>query len=108
MTSRSGSPPRRVPAIRPPSTDLTADVAVIGGGVAGLCTSWELARAGADVVVREADRIAAGVTGYTTAKLTTAYGLVHAQLEAKTRRQRIDEIRDEAEATRRAGLDASS
>nr|WP_319949625.1 FAD-dependent oxidoreductase [Streptomyces halobius] len=28
----------------PPGTDLTADVAVIGGGIVGLCTAWELRR----------------------------------------------------------------
>ncbi|MCX4734218.1 FAD-dependent oxidoreductase [Streptomyces sp. NBC_01363] len=65
------------------STDLTADVAVIGGSVADLCTSWELVRAGVDVVVLEADRIAAGVTGYTTAMLAAAHGLAYAHLEAK-------------------------
>jgi glycerol-3-phosphate dehydrogenase len=45
------------------------DDAVIGGGIADLWTAWELVSAWLDVVVLEADRIAAGVTGYTTAAI---------------------------------------
>ncbi|GGV10571.1 FAD-dependent oxidoreductase [Streptomyces spectabilis] len=66
-----------------PDKDVTADVAVVGGGIAGLCTAWDLVRSGLDVVLLEADRIAAGVSGYTTAKLSAAHGLVYAPLEAK-------------------------
>lgn len=61
-------------------TDATADVVVIGAGMAGLSTAWELTAAGRNVVVLEADRIAAGVTGYTTAKLTAAHSLVYERL----------------------------
>lgn len=61
-------------------TDRTADVAVIGAGMAGLSTAWELTRAGRNVIVLEADRVAAGVTGYTTAKLTAAHSLVYERL----------------------------
>src|SRR5438034_7456769 len=32
-------------------------VAIVGGGVVGLCTAWELSRRGADVVVVERDRM---------------------------------------------------
>ncbi|WP_190131604.1 FAD-dependent oxidoreductase [Streptomyces mashuensis] len=56
------------------------DVAVIGGGVAGLSAAWELSRAGCSVAVLEAGRIAAGVTGFTTAKLTALHTLVYAGL----------------------------
>jgi glycine/D-amino acid oxidase-like deaminating enzyme/nitrite reductase/ring-hydroxylating ferredoxin subunit len=60
--------------------DLEVDVAVIGGGVAGLSTAYELARAGRSVAVLEAGRIAGGVTGRTTAKLTAQHTLVYDKL----------------------------
>ncbi|GAA2131989.1 FAD-dependent oxidoreductase [Glycomyces algeriensis] len=59
---------------------VTTDVAVVGGGIAGLCTAWELARAGRSVTVLEADRIAAAVTGNTTAKLSAQHAAVYAHL----------------------------
>ncbi|MFJ3820554.1 FAD-dependent oxidoreductase [Streptomyces nodosus] len=64
----------------PPSSDLAVEVAVIGGGVAGLSTAWKLARRGHEVAVLEADRIAAGVTGHTTAELTALHTLVYDHL----------------------------
>lgn len=64
----------------PPSGDLTVDVAVVGGGIAGLSTAWELVRQGREVAVLEADRLAAGVTGRTTAKLTAQHTLIYDHL----------------------------
>ncbi|WP_435846626.1 FAD-dependent oxidoreductase [Streptomyces chrestomyceticus] len=43
-----------------------------------MSTAWELARAGHRVAVLEADRIAAGVSGYTTAKVSVLHTLVYA------------------------------
>lgn len=60
--------------------DLEVDVAVVGAGIAGVCTAWELARAGASVALIEADRVVAGTTGYTTAKLSSLHTLVYSQL----------------------------
>jgi len=45
-------------------------IAVVGGGVVGAATALELARGGADVLLLEADSIAAGVTGGSLAALT--------------------------------------
>ncbi|MEV7791119.1 FAD-dependent oxidoreductase [Streptomyces sp. NPDC087512] len=68
-------------APRPALTeDLEVDIAVIGGGIAGLSTAFELARAGRSVAVLEAGRIAAGVTGHTTAKLSVLHTLVYDKL----------------------------
>ena len=50
------------------------DVAVIGGGIAGLTTALLAKREGARVAVLEAARVGGGVTGCTTAKVTALQG----------------------------------
>jgi glycine/D-amino acid oxidase-like deaminating enzyme/nitrite reductase/ring-hydroxylating ferredoxin subunit len=63
-----------------PGGALKVDVAVLGGGITGLTTALLLQQAGASVAVVEAGRIACGVTGYTTAKVTSLHGLTYAKL----------------------------
>ncbi|WP_369180330.1 FAD-dependent oxidoreductase [Streptomyces mutabilis] len=75
LQTAPGGAPR--PAL---AEDLDVDVAVIGAGVAGISTAWELARAGRSVAVLEAGRVAAGVTGHTSAKLTALHSLVYDKL----------------------------
>jgi glycine/D-amino acid oxidase-like deaminating enzyme/nitrite reductase/ring-hydroxylating ferredoxin subunit len=60
--------------------ELEVDVAVVGGGITGVTAALLAKRAGATVALLEADRIAAGVTGYTTAKVTSLHGLTYARL----------------------------
>ncbi|MFL6241292.1 MAG: FAD-dependent oxidoreductase [Actinomycetes bacterium] len=62
------------------SGDLTADVAVIGGGIAGLTTALLLKREGARVVVLEAHRVANGVTGCTTAKVSALQAAMYSAI----------------------------
>ncbi|GHJ37814.1 FAD-dependent oxidoreductase [Streptomyces sp. TS71-3] len=66
----------------PLRTTTEADVAVLGGGMAGLCTAWEMARTGRSVVLVEAGGLAAGVTGNTTAKLSALQGFTYHRLRA--------------------------
>jgi glycine/D-amino acid oxidase-like deaminating enzyme/nitrite reductase/ring-hydroxylating ferredoxin subunit len=57
--------------------DVRCEVAVVGGGVCGIAAADRLAEAGRDVRVLEAGRLVQGVTGHTTAKLTSQHGLVY-------------------------------
>jgi glycine/D-amino acid oxidase-like deaminating enzyme len=50
--------------------DVTADVAVIGGGLTGLLTAYLLSTSGKKVAVLEAGTLGSGATAYTTAFIT--------------------------------------
>lgn len=60
---------------------LEVDVAVIGGGIAGLTAALALKRSGRSVAVLEAGRIGTGVTGHTTGKVTSLHRLAYTALE---------------------------
>lgn len=60
--------------------DLSTDVLIVGGGLAGLLCAYYLKQAGVDCVLIEADRICHGVTRNTTAKITSQHGLIYDKL----------------------------
>jgi glycine/D-amino acid oxidase-like deaminating enzyme/nitrite reductase/ring-hydroxylating ferredoxin subunit len=57
-----------------------ADVVVVGAGIAGITAAYLLAEAGRQTVVLEADRVAAGVSGHTTAKVSAQHALIYDHL----------------------------
>lgn len=63
---------RKRPAL---DKDIKADAAVIGGGMAGILTAYQLERSGVRTVVLEAERIGGGQTKNTTAKITSQHGM---------------------------------
>jgi glycine/D-amino acid oxidase-like deaminating enzyme len=68
--------------------DIAADVVVVGAGIVGLTTALLLERQGAKVAVLEMRHVAAGATGYNTAKLTSLHGLAYSQLMKKAGREK--------------------
>ena len=60
--------------------DTKTDVLIIGGGMAGLLTAHSLKEAGVKCMVAEAGTIAGGITGNTTAKITSQHGLIYRSL----------------------------
>lgn len=56
------------------------EIAIIGGGMAGILCGWLLQEAGYEVTVLEAAEIGSGQTGKTTAKITSQHGLIYDRL----------------------------
>ena len=60
--------------------DTKTDVLIIGGGLCGILCAYFLQQEGIDYVLVEKDRIAGGITGNTTAKITSQHGLIYDRL----------------------------
>ncbi len=56
------------------------DVAVVGGGLAGMCTALLCAREGMSVAVLEAGIVGGRTTGHSTAKLTALHAATYSEL----------------------------
>lgn len=69
-----------LPHFEAQSKDLSTDVLIIGGGMAGLLCAYFLDAAGVDFTLVEADRICGGITKDTTAKITFQHGLIYDDL----------------------------
>lgn len=65
----------------PLSENLTTDVCVIGAGIAGVTTAYLLAREGKNVVLIDDGPVGSGMTGRTTAHLTTMIDDGYAEIE---------------------------
>jgi glycine/D-amino acid oxidase-like deaminating enzyme/nitrite reductase/ring-hydroxylating ferredoxin subunit len=63
--------------------DLHVDVAVVGGGIAGITTALLLKRGGASVAVIEALGIGSGVTGCTTGKVSALQATILSTIRSR-------------------------
>jgi glycine/D-amino acid oxidase-like deaminating enzyme/nitrite reductase/ring-hydroxylating ferredoxin subunit len=90
-------------AFQNPDQDITTEVLIIGGGIAGLTTAYKLLKAGKKVVLVDDGVIGSGETGRTTAHLSCAlddryyyledtFGKDGAKLAAESHSAAIDEI----------------
>jgi len=68
------APERIYPSL---TADLGADVAVVGAGITGVTAALLLARSGAKVALIDAGKVGAGVTGFSTAKVSSLHGLTY-------------------------------
>jgi glycine/D-amino acid oxidase-like deaminating enzyme/nitrite reductase/ring-hydroxylating ferredoxin subunit len=75
--------------------DLDVDVLVIGAGIAGVSTAWELVHAGREVLLLEAAEVGSGTTGASTAKASALQGTSYSTI---ARQAGIEQARTYAEA----------
>ena len=69
-----------LPRFGPLKGNLHTDVLVVGGGMAGILCTHLLRERGVDCALVEAEHLAWGTTGDTTAKLTVQHGLLYHKL----------------------------
>lgn len=69
-----------IPAFLSPDHSIRTEVAVIGGGMAGILTAFFLKQAGKEVIVLEGNRVGSGQTAGTTAKITISHNLIYEKL----------------------------
>lgn len=60
--------------------DLETDVVIVGAGIVGILTAYQLVSNGVKVALVEASEVMNGTTGYTTAKITAQHGLIYDKL----------------------------
>ncbi len=83
-------------------SDIETEIAVIGGGMAGILIAYKLQNSGHKVVLLESNRIAGGETQCTTAKITSQHNFIYhklinsfgeekAKLYAQSNQKAIDE-----------------
>lgn len=60
--------------------NVNTDVLIIGGGMSGLLTAYMLQKEGVDYILVEKNRICAGTTQNTTAKITFQHSLIYSKL----------------------------
>ena len=67
----------KLPEFKQLDCDVTTDVLVIGGGMAGILTAYFMKQKGIKCILVEKDRICGETTGNTTAKITFQNGLIY-------------------------------
>ncbi len=63
--------------------DRSFDVAVVGAGIVGVTAALMLAREGTRVGLFEADRVGHGVSGYSTAKVTSQHKVIYSEIAGR-------------------------
>ncbi|KUG21413.1 MAG: FAD-dependent oxidoreductase [Methanomicrobiaceae archaeon] len=77
---------------------VSVDVAILGGGIVGITSALLLRHAGLTVAVVEADRVVKGVTGHTTAKVTSLHRLIYHHLVSSMGKERAQQYADANQA----------
>jgi glycine/D-amino acid oxidase-like deaminating enzyme/nitrite reductase/ring-hydroxylating ferredoxin subunit len=67
--------------------NIKRDIVVVGGGIAGILTAYQLTKRGESVTLIESGKILCGVTPNTTAHITAQQGTIFSDLASKSLKQ---------------------
>lgn len=74
--------------------DIEVDIAIIGGGITGITTALLLKNEGFKIALIEADKIAQGTTGHTTAYVTSQHDIIYSNLINSMGREKAKQYAD--------------
>jgi glycine/D-amino acid oxidase-like deaminating enzyme/nitrite reductase/ring-hydroxylating ferredoxin subunit len=74
------------------TSDLEADVVVIGAGITGITTAYLLAKQGKKVIVLESDKIGSGVTAFSTGHLTASIDADYTFISSKISKEAAKQV----------------
>lgn len=63
--------------------DIEVDLAIVGGGMVGISTAYQLRESGLDIGILDAGGILMSTTAHTTAKITSQHGLIYQKIKSK-------------------------
>src|SRR5699024_1882754 len=63
--------------------DIDTDIAIIGGGIVGILSAYQLEKEGFNITVLEAENIIESTTAHTTAKLTSQHSLIYDKIKTQ-------------------------
>lgn len=69
-----------LPEFEAEKREISTEVLIIGGGMAGILCAYALKQAGVDYLLLEGGSIGGGITKDTTAKITSHHGLIYSKL----------------------------
>lgn len=61
--------------------DINVDLAIVGGGMVGISTAYQLRNEGMKIAVLEGGHILQNTTGHTTAKITSQHSIIYSKLK---------------------------
>ena len=68
-----------IPSFPALQESIATDIAIVGGGIAGIVSAYLLAKAGKKITLLDAGKLIDGATGYTTAKITAQHNLLYSE-----------------------------
>lgn len=86
----------------PLTTDISVDVAIVGGGITGITAAYLLSKAGKKVAVLEARKVGEGSTGYSTGNL---YAMIGSEGLHKVKSKWNVDVMKQVVASRAAAVD---
>jgi len=75
--------PSEQPGYEELKKDISVEVAIVGGGMVGITLAHLLCKEGVRPIILEANKILFGVTGHTTAKITSQHDLIYQKIRSE-------------------------